>query len=66
MRLTSVIEKPKLGKPRTEVYRAQCLFFGDESLRFFAARMSAAKNILWTVHRMPLATAGSRDLRRAR
>lgn len=61
MRLTSVRLKPKLSKPRTVVKRAQCLFFGDESFRFFAARMRDARKMRCAVHFMPLATGGSRD-----
>lgn len=60
MRLTSVRLKPKLSKPRTAVYRAQCLFFGEESLRFLAARISEAKKIRWAVHFIPFATGGRR------
>lgn len=41
------------------MYLAQCLFFGLESLRFFAARISEARKIRWTVHRIPFATGGS-------
>ncbi len=48
------------------VYLAQCLFFGLESFRFFAARISEAKKIRWTVHRMPFATGGSRARNRER
>lgn len=66
MRLTSVMENPKFGKPRTEVYRAQCLFLGEESFKFLAAKMSVARKILCTVHRIPFATVGSLDLSLAR
>jgi hypothetical protein len=34
------------------------LFFGDESLRFFAVRIKQAKKILCTVHLPPFATFG--------
>ena len=60
------MENPKFGYPRTDVYRAQCLFFGEESFRFFAAKINEAKKIRCTVHFMPLATAGNLDLSLAR
>lgn len=59
MRLTSVLEKPKVSYPRTLVYSAQCLFLGEESFRNFAERIKAARNIRCTVHLNPFATGGS-------
>lgn len=58
MRLTSGSEN------RPMVYRAQCLFFGEESLRYLAERINAARKTRWQVHCMPLATLGSRDFSR--
>ena len=66
IRLTSANAKPKPSYPFTLVYLAQCLFFGLESFRFFAARMSEARNIRCTVHFIPFATCGNRSRRRAR
>ena len=59
MRLTSVMEKPKPSKPFTDEYRAQCLFLGELSFRFLAARMREARKMRWTVQRIPLATGGN-------
>lgn len=66
IRLTSANANPKPSYAFTLVYLAQCLFFGLESFRFFAARMRQARKMRWTVQRMPFATGGSRDRRRAR
>jgi hypothetical protein len=66
IKLTSASAKPKPSNDFTLVYLAQCLFLGLESFRFFAARMRQARKMRWTVHRMPLATGGSRDRRRAK
>jgi hypothetical protein len=59
MRLTSAREKPK-EKPSNDIpeYFAQCLFLGELSFRYFAARINEARKILWLEQRMPLAMGG--------
>ena len=42
------------------VYLAQCLFCGDESLRFLAAMMRHARNTRCLVQDMPRAKGGRR------
>jgi hypothetical protein len=42
------------------------LFLGEESLRFLAAKIKAARNMRWVVHFMPLATGGKRARSRLR
>ena len=66
IRLTSANAKPNPSYDFTLVYLAQCLFFGLESFKFFAARMRQARKMRCTVHRMPFATGGSRDRSRAK
>jgi hypothetical protein len=66
IRLTSANANPNPSNVFILVYLAQCLFFGLESFRFFAARMRQARKMRWTVHRMPFATGGSRDRSRAK
>lgn len=48
------------------VYLAQYLFLGLESLRFLAAKIKAARKILWQVQAMPLAAEGNLLRRRAK
>jgi hypothetical protein len=60
IKLTSARAKPKPSYPFTLVYLAQCLFLGLESFKFLAARIREARKMRCTVHRMPLATGGSR------
>lgn len=59
MRLTSVCVK-------SELYWTQYLFLRDESLRYLAATMTAAKKRRWWVQRRRLDTEGRRALRRLR
>lgn len=47
MRFTSAWEK-------RAPYRVQCLFFGELSLRYFAATMSVARNSRCRVHCIPI------------
>ena len=44
---------------RPSVYFAQCLFFGDESLKFFDEMIRHARKILCLVQGKPLASFGS-------
>jgi hypothetical protein len=47
--------------------RTQCLFFGELSLRYFAAQMRVARKTRWRVQGMPLVpTLGSRSRSRWR
>lgn len=48
------------------VYRAQCLFLGDVSLRFFAAMIRHARKIRCGVQGMPFVSGGSFARRRCR
>jgi len=66
IRLTSARANPNPSYVFTLVYLAQCLFFGLESFKFFAARIREARKMRCTVHRIPFATGGRRDRSRAK
>jgi hypothetical protein len=53
------------GTENITAYRAQCLFLGDVSFRYFEVTINVAKKIRWHVHAKPFATATNFRCKRA-
>ena len=63
MRFTSLVQNPN---PLKVVYRAQRLFLGELSLKYFAARIRHARNMRWGAHGTPRDIGSRRDLNLSR